>query len=97
MHHVGSPTAVGEPEVTGATFGGPVTAGEQLMEARSTLGNQMLFPMLMLITMSLVMLRSPLMMLMETLQKEAHPTMRHLNLRVLRAPCTLMGQVLTLV
>ena len=28
MHHVGSPTAIGEPEVTGATFGGPVTAGE---------------------------------------------------------------------
>ena len=27
MHHVGSPTAVGEPELTGAAFGGPVNAG----------------------------------------------------------------------
>ena len=28
MHHVGSPTTVGEPETTGATFGGPVDTGE---------------------------------------------------------------------
>ena len=28
MYHVGSPTNVGEPEMTGATFGGPVHAGE---------------------------------------------------------------------
>ena len=28
MHHVGSPTAVGEPEMTGANFGGWVNAGE---------------------------------------------------------------------
>ena len=28
MHHVGSPTNVGEPEMTGATFGGPVNTGE---------------------------------------------------------------------
>ena len=28
MQHVGSPTKVGEPEMTGATFEGPVNAGE---------------------------------------------------------------------
>ena len=85
MRQAGSPTTVRDPEVTGALEAQSPLAN-QLKHARPTLGNQMLSLMLMLIIMSMVMLHSPwMMMMMESLQKEAHPTMR--NLKLLGALC----------